>query len=409
MTDYQYESEQAATRGLLQAVSEELGHDLAPEWAAAALAAPRHHFLPERIWLDDGAGGYAPCGREQDPARWFAAAYANEAVVTQVNDGQEPDGQVWPSSSLSAPAIVFRMLEALDLDALGPDDAVYEIGTGRGWSAALLCHRLGDHRVVTAEIDASSAEQARANLAAAGFLPEIVISDGAEGWNARGPYTRTVATCAVRRVPQPWVEQTRPGGIILTPWDNPWICWGLLTLAVSESGAAVGRFSSDSAFMLMRTQRASLSISDVVKEGHKPDESTTTLPRRTVVWGNAAFAVGMRLGDVGNTWQDAPVEGVKDRLWLVTIDGTSWAAVDHDGGDQDEFTVHQYGPRRLWDEVEAAYFWWVENGKPGPERFGLTVTPDGEHRAWLDEPVLSWLLRDASGAMTEAPEAGALP
>ncbi|WP_035850634.1 hypothetical protein [Kitasatospora azatica] len=86
------------------------------------------------------------------------------------------------------------------------------------------------------------------------------------------------------------------------------------------------------------------------------------------------------------------MEGVQDRLWLVTIDGTSWAAVDHDGGDHDEFTVHQYGPRRLWNEVEAAYLWWLEKGRRGPEPFGLTLTPDGRHRGWLDEPATSWPL-----------------
>ncbi|WP_280719006.1 hypothetical protein [Kitasatospora sp. MAP5-34] len=155
----------------------------------------------------------------------------------------------------------------------------------------------------------------------------------------------------------------------------------------------MGRFSPYSAFMLMRTQRTSLRIhGDVVREEHEPDGSTSTLPRRDVVWGDAGFAVGMRLGDVAHTWEDAPMEGVHDRLWLTTTDGTSWAAVDHDGGDDDVFTVSQHGPRRLWDEVEAAYAWWVENGRPGPGRFGLSVASDGGHRAWLDRPVDDWQL-----------------
>jgi hypothetical protein len=47
--------------------------------------------------------------------------------------------------------------------------------------------------------------------------------------------------------------------------------------------------------------------------------------------------------------------------------------------------VHQSGPRRLWDEVEAAYRWWVDVGRPGVERFGLDVGPEGEY-AWLDSP-----------------------
>jgi hypothetical protein len=48
--------------------------------------------------------------------------------------------------------------------------------------------------------------------------------------------------------------------------------------------------------------------------------------------------------------------------------------------------VRQYGPRRLWDEVEAAFQVWKDLGEPAHDRFGLTVTPDGAHRVWLDSP-----------------------
>lgn len=43
------------------------------------------------------------------------------------------------------------------------------------------------------------------------------------------------------------------------------------------------------------------------------------------------------------------------------------------------------GPRRLWDETEAAYRWWETQGRPVRDRFGLTVDQDGQ-RVWLDEP-----------------------
>ncbi|MFJ7248085.1 hypothetical protein ACIQWA_26125 [Kitasatospora sp. NPDC098652] len=71
---------------------------------------------------------------------------------------------------------------------------------------------------------------------------------------------------------------------------------------------------------------------------------------------------------------------------MATTDGGSWAAVDWDGTrGAERYTVWQHGPRRLWEEVEGAYRWWLENGRPGPERFGLTVTPDGQW-VWLDKP-----------------------
>ncbi|GHE03985.1 hypothetical protein [Streptomyces alanosinicus] len=51
--------------------------------------------------------------------------------------------------------------------------------------------------------------------------------------------------------------------------------------------------------------------------------------------------------------------------------------------------VWQSGPRRLWDEAEAAYDWWLNNDRTSRERFGLTVTAEGQS-VWLDDPADSW-------------------
>jgi hypothetical protein len=56
----------------------------------------------------------------------------------------------------------------------------------------------------------------------------------------------------------------------------------------------------------------------------------------------------------------------------------SWARLqyDHDGGPP--YLVRQFGTRRLWDEVQAAHQWWVEQGRPDADRWRFTVTPDGQ-------------------------------
>ncbi|RAJ47161.1 protein-L-isoaspartate(D-aspartate) O-methyltransferase [Kitasatospora sp. SolWspMP-SS2h] len=398
MTDHVHQSERAALRGLLSAVGEDLGHDVAPEWAAAAEAAPRTLFLPDRIWLGDGHGSYTPCDRRTDPAGWAAAAYANAPVVTQVNDGKDPGDDPWPSSSASAPAIVFRMLEMLDLH---PGMTVQEIGTGTGLTAAYMSHRLGSENVVTVEVDPEVTELARGSLAQAGLHPEVVCGDGTRGWGLRAPYDRVSATCALRSVPAVLVEQTKRGGKILTPWDNPWVCWGLLLLTVTGDGNAEGRFSPYGAFMLARNQRTDLRIyRDVVRDEHVPEESRTRLPAHDIAadgW-ELAFTLGVLLGDVWKAWDNDPdVDGVARRLWLATTDATSWAAVDWAGEGSDEFTVWQYGERRLWHEVAEGYAWWQAQGEPGPERFGLTVTPDGTHRFWLDRPENTVRVRSERG------------
>jgi hypothetical protein len=39
----------------------------------------------------------------------------------------------------------------------------------------------------------------------------------------------------------------------------------------------------------------------------------------------------------------------------------------------------------MWTTVEASASRWLDKGRPGLERYGLTVTPD-ENTVWLDDP-----------------------
>jgi hypothetical protein len=50
-----------------------------------------------------------------------------------------------------------------------------------------------------------------------------------------------------------------------------------------------------------------------------------------------------------------------------------------------DFVVTQFGARRLWDEMEAAYLCWLRSGAPGRERYGITVDAAGS-QMWLDNP-----------------------
>ncbi|WP_329577888.1 methyltransferase domain-containing protein [Kitasatospora sp. NBC_01250] len=376
--------EQAASRGLLRSVTADLGHEIPDEWAKALTAVPRHLFIPDRIWVGDDN---EPLIRADDPAGWLRASCANAPVVTQVNDGAAPgEGAVWPSSSASMPSVVVRMLEDLDVRE---GMRVLEIGTGTGWNAGLLAYRLGDANVTSVEVDAQVAATARTALGAAGLRPEVVCADGGGGWPPRQPFDRIISTCAVNRVPTAWLAQARPGAVILTPWENPWIGWGTLRLVVGD-GRAEGRFMPYGSFMLMRSHRTDLRIfRDVVRDDHLPDESTTDLDPWVVSGSDAdvQFAMGSRLGDVWHARQHDPdVDGVAVRLWLATTDASSWAAVDWDGDPEaTRFAVWQHGPRRLWDETEAGYRWWLDNDRPGPGRFGLTLTGNAQ-RLWLDAP-----------------------
>lgn len=62
-------------------------------------------------------------------------------------------------------------------------------------------------------------------------------------------------------------------------------------------------------------------------------------------------------------------------MWLLDFESRSWAKVVHEP-DACVFPVSQYGPRRLFDEVERAYRWWDGHGRPGVERWRFTLGPD---------------------------------
>lgn len=340
----------------------------------------RELFVPDVIWLPTN-DGYRAVSRAEDPQTWEAAVADDDAVVTQVDDGATTPGQLGQRSSCSSsqPSLVAAMLDAAGLE-LGM--RVLEIGTGTGWTASLLSDRLGSDSVTTVEVDLTLAEQARAALDRAGFHPTVVIGDGAAGHPLGAPYDRVLATCAVGVVPYSWVEQTKPGGHILTPWGTEYCNGALARLTVTEDGRASGRFDPLTlAFMRLRAQRSDNCPWDGDGPG-TPETGWTELSSEQVynlIAAPGAFAVGLRMPDCHKLVDE-------DNLIVRLHDPSSgsWARCDVTPG-PGPHPVAQHGPRQLWDEVERAYAWWVEADKPSLERFGLTVTPDAQ-QVWLDDP-----------------------
>jgi protein-L-isoaspartate O-methyltransferase len=83
----------------------------------------------------------------------------------------------------------------------------------------------------------------------------VITADGAQGYRAAAPYDRVLATAAVREVvPRAWLEQTRPGGVIVTPWGTDY-CNGVMLTCRSAPSAPLGRFGGELAFMRLRAQR----------------------------------------------------------------------------------------------------------------------------------------------------------
>ncbi|WP_405798578.1 methyltransferase domain-containing protein [Streptomyces sp. NBC_01506] len=358
------------------------------------LKAPRHAFVPDRVWVWS-TDVYRPLDRTADPVGWAHLVNdATQSVVTQVDDGRPgPDGGALPTSSISAPNAVFTMLATADLE---PGHRVLEIGTGTGYNAALLCERVGMRNVVSIEIDPALAESAESSLHAIGYRPAVVVADGEAGHPSGGPYDRLLSTASSHHVPGAWVQQVRPGGLIVTPWRTTLATSGMAVLRVTDDGRAQGHFGYPMAFMDLRGQR---------RDDHSPlrdvysrdawEDSRTRPVRSGPHWldddYHARFAVGLMLPGVHVDRQDDADSGDGDgdepAWWLSTR--TSWAYVC--GG-----TARQWGPRALLDELNQAHAHWTQSGRPDLYRYGLTVTRDGTQRPWLDTP--DGLLRQPSTA-----------
>ncbi|MFC3999680.1 methyltransferase domain-containing protein [Nocardiopsis sediminis] len=336
------------------------------------------------MWIDEN-GKLTPIHRDDSPTEWMAACYSDRPLITQLDDGMG-GGEGRSTSSASMPTVVAMMLDALDLS---PGHRVLEIGTGTGYNAALLAARAGAGNVTSVEVDPAIAERAREALRATGRVVGVVAADGGDGHAPAAPYDRVLATAAVRRVPYAWVEQARPGGLIVTPWGTPFHNGALLRLRVHGDGTASGHFGGNVAFMWVRDQRPPPggAVEDRVRPDHPTTDSTTDLhPFHALSDFDASFAIGVRVPAMSSVVVfdgDDPASGAYT-AYLMDPYGPSWASWRVDPG-ATEFPVRRHGPRNLFGELADAYRWWSEAGKPAHTRFGATIGPGGQ-TVWLDSP-----------------------
>jgi methyltransferase of ATP-grasp peptide maturase system len=343
-----------------------------PEWVAAFTDVPRGLFVPgfwqrtptgQRQWVDGG-----------DPAQyndWLDAVYSDDSLVTELH------GDGTPASSSTQPSLTARMLHALDVH---DGHRVLEIGTGTGYNAALLCHRLGAQNVTSIDIDARCVAAASINLAILGYAARLLTANGLEGLSEHAPYDRIIATCATTRVPAAWIHQCRPGGVVLAN-----IGLGVMPLRVADDGGSAtgAALRTTASFVPARAGNAPPNLSATAALALREGESRTEPATVTTDLHDEDFLAWLQIAVPGLTRVAIKHEGGPFN-YLFAAHDRSWALGIREPGQPGQ--VRQGGPRDLWPAIAEARDRWVAAGHPPHWRLGLTVDTSGAHRLWVDQP-----------------------
>lgn len=124
--------------------------------------------------------------------------------------------------TISQPAVVAFMLEKLEPK---PGDKILDIGSGSGWTSALLAFIVGlKGKVIGIELvnelkelgENSAKKYNKGNM-------EFISGDGSLGYKKQAPYNKILCSATIEQgkdIPLAWKEQLKIGGRIVTPIKN---------------------------------------------------------------------------------------------------------------------------------------------------------------------------------------------
>jgi len=161
------------------------------------------------------------------PERYKEYAYYDEVIP------------LFDDVTISQPSVVAIMLDALELrEGL----RILEIGTGSGFSTALLSYLVGEKgRVISMEINKNAYEYAKQKLEELVNRKIIynnftlILGNGYYGYEKEKPYDRIICHAAIKELPKPWLDQIE-SGIIISPIEVPYGGYQKLEKVIIKNG-----------------------------------------------------------------------------------------------------------------------------------------------------------------------------
>jgi protein-L-isoaspartate O-methyltransferase len=172
---------------------------------------PRHEFVPVFYTrTDDASTGQQWHRVTRNDQQWLEEVYKNRPLTTSIDRNGDPN------ISSSQPALLAQMLQSLHLQR---GHRVLEIGTGTGYTAAILGYIVGSEKVVTLDINQALLEEARVRIERTGGSGRTILhADGRTLPEYLGEFQAILVTGSHDRIEPSWVRALVPGGRIVFNW-----------------------------------------------------------------------------------------------------------------------------------------------------------------------------------------------
>ena len=136
-------------------------------------------------------------------------AHANENIALPIGFGQ----------TISQPMTVAIMLELLDPQR---GHNVLDVGSGSGWTTALLSYIVGSQgKVIAVERIGELLKLGQKNVDKYGYVTKKIAEfyniDASKGFSEKAPYDRIIVSATVPCVPEELKEELRIGGKMVIP------------------------------------------------------------------------------------------------------------------------------------------------------------------------------------------------